>query len=270
MSGDTPAIRYLSLGWGVQSFTIAAMCALGELEGLDVAVHADTTHEGEATYDFARRWTPWLGERGVRVEIVSASNNGVIEIWNSSGAKAVHIPAFTTAKRDGSLGQVKRQCTVKWKIKPLRRYVRSLLPYGRPRPGAIECWMGISLDEWHRMRNSDVRYIVNAYPLVDKRMTRADCVAWLEANGLEVPPKSACVFCPFHSLNHWRNMKRQGGVDWRKAVEVDSAIRTARDWHTLYVHPARVPLAEAVSIPEDCGARQLELDMPCDGGVCFV
>ena len=120
------------------------------------------------------------------------------------------------------------------------------------------------------MRNSDVRYIVNAYPLVDRRMTRAGCVAWLEANGLEVPPKSACVFCPFHSLNHWRNMKRQGGADWRKAVEADSAIRTARDWHTLYVHPARVPLAEAVSIPEDHGARQLELDMPCDGGVCFV
>ena len=139
---DTPAIRYLSLGWGVQSFTIAAMCALSELEGLDVAVHADTNHEGEATCDFARRWTPWLGERGVRVETVGASNNGVIEIWGSSGAKSVHIPAFTTAKRDGSLGQIKRQCTVNWKIKPLRRYVRSLLPKGRPYPGAIECWMG--------------------------------------------------------------------------------------------------------------------------------
>ena len=34
MSGDTPAIRYLSLGWGVQSFTISAICALGELVGL--------------------------------------------------------------------------------------------------------------------------------------------------------------------------------------------------------------------------------------------
>ena len=81
---ETPAIRYLSLGWGVQSFTIAAMCALGELEGLDVAVHADTTHEAEATYDFARRWTPWLGERGVRVETVGASNNG--ELASDLGA----------------------------------------------------------------------------------------------------------------------------------------------------------------------------------------
>ena len=33
----TPAATYLSLGWGVQSFTLAAMVALGELQGLTVA-----------------------------------------------------------------------------------------------------------------------------------------------------------------------------------------------------------------------------------------
>ena len=29
------------------------------------------------------------------------------------------------------------------------------------------------------MRDSDVKYITNVYPLVEKRITRADCVAWL-------------------------------------------------------------------------------------------
>ena len=33
----------LSLGWGVQSWTIAAMAALGELPRFDAALHADAT-----------------------------------------------------------------------------------------------------------------------------------------------------------------------------------------------------------------------------------
>ena len=123
-----------------------------------------------------------------------------------------------------------------------------------------------------RMRTSDVKYIVNVYPLVERRMTRMDCITWLESHGLEVPPKSSCVFCPFHNLNHWKEMKRRGGEDWEHSVLVDSAIRDKRDKFDLFVHPARVPLEQAVNIPEDIGAFQVqfEFDRPCDGGVCFT
>ena len=58
----------------------------------------------------------------------------------------------------------------------------------------MECWQGISLEEWQLMRDSDVRYIRNVYPLVEQRMTRRDCITWLLARGLDVPPKSACTF----------------------------------------------------------------------------
>ncbi len=57
-------MQALSLGWGVQSFTLAAMAALGEIEQPDVAIHADTTHESRDTYQFAREWIPWLEARG--------------------------------------------------------------------------------------------------------------------------------------------------------------------------------------------------------------
>ena len=43
-----------------------------------------------------------------------------------------------------------------------------------------------------------------------------------------------------------------------------------RDHHDLYVHSLRKPLEEAVRIPEDEGAHQIEMEMPCDGGVCMV
>ena len=42
-------ISYLSLGWGIQSTTLAAMMALDEIPRVDYVVHADTTHERAET-----------------------------------------------------------------------------------------------------------------------------------------------------------------------------------------------------------------------------
>ena len=260
-------LRVISLGWGVQSWTLAAMVALGELPPVDYAIHADTTHEAAGTYTHAAKWTPWLEDHGVKVVTVQANRPEVVrEDWGTSGS--VLIPALTTDHNNGSEGQIRRQCTHDWKIMPIRRFIRSVI--GAPRPGAVESWQGISLDEWQRMRTSDVAYIENVYPLVDRRITRASCVSWLQEHGLDVPPKSACTFCPYHDLASWKRLKQAGGPDWDRAVEVDAAIRSVRPQHSLYVHPARVPLPEAIRIPEDVGAQQLELDMPCDSGMCFV
>ena len=261
-----PNLTFISLGWGVQSWTLAAMVALGDLPPVDLAIHADTTHEAAGTYAHAEKWTPWLGERGVKVVTVTADNTEVVR--ERAASKSVKIPAFTLAE-DSSRGQIKRDCTYDWKIKPIRRHLRQLL-IPNPKPGAVECWQGISVDEWHRMRDSDVRYIINRYPLVERRMTRRDCVSWLMAHGLDVPPKSACVFCPYHNLGHWKGMKAEGGHDWQWAETVDAEVRDRRPNLQSFIHPARKPLAEAVRIPEDEGSRQLQLDVPCDGGVCFV
>ncbi len=260
-------LRIISLGWGVQSFTLAAMTALEELPPVDFAVHADTTHEAEGTYAHAAKWTPWLEERGVKVVTVQGTRTDVVQKVNVT---KVIIPAFTSAD-DGKQGQVRRQCTGDWKINPIRRFIRSQI--GKPTPGSVQSLQGISLDEWQRMRTSDVKYIENVYPLVDARISRAGCIAWLNSHGLDVPPKSACTFCPYHSLGMWRAMKQRGGPDWSKAVIIDSNIRNKRMKGAgllLYVHPARLPLEEAVNIPEDHGAKQLELDMPCDSGACWV
>ena len=153
---------------------------------------------------------------------------------------------------------------------PIRKFIRGKI--GGLEPGSVESWQGISLDEFERMRTSDVAYITNVYPLVEKRITRADCVTWLQQHGLDVPPKSSCTFCPYHSLGEWKRLKREGGPDWQEATAVDIAIRDKRTKHSLFVHPARKPLPEAIRIPEDEGAAQLDMDLeiPCDGGVCFT
>ena len=267
---DNP-LKILSLGWGVQSWTLAAMAALGEIPMPDYAVHADTTHEMQGTYSHAAKMTPWLEERGVKVRTVQATQNYVMD-GKGKSAYRINIPAFSVHNETGLGGQGFRQCTKHWKITPLHRFARSIV--GKTSPECVEMWMGISLDEWLRMRTSEVKYIKNVYPLVDQRLNRAYCVSWLANKGLDVPPKSACTFCPYHTKSEWHRMKQAGGTDWDEAVRLDHAIRNmgkgAGKEFKQFVHSSGLPLEEAVRIPEDYGAHQIEMDIPCDSGHCFV
>ena len=233
------------------------MSALGELEPVDYAIHSDTTHEREDTYKFADKWRPWLLEMGVEVITVKPKTTRQI---NPHGG--IFIPGYTT---DGtSKGQLRRQCTGEWKIAPLRRKIQEL------RNGMqVEQWLGITLDEVQRMKESNVRYITHRWPLIEKRMTRWDCVRWLQDHDLDVPPRSACVFCPFHSRSEWRDIKQNSNEDWNKAVLVDSQIRKARPPHDLYVCDQRLPLKKCdFDSLQDKG--QLDLwENECDG-MCGV
>jgi len=285
-------MKVLSLGWGVQSFTLAAMVALGELEPIDYAIHADTTHESQLTYEFAKRWTPWLEERGVKVITVINPTGGIWEIFKRLGQ--THIPAYTKATNaavklvkevdyswdengdeieietgrmieviPNSDGQLNRSCTHRWKIVPMRRWLQ-LNRNGLP----VEQWIGISLDEFQRMKDSDVKYITNRWPLIEKKMTRRDCENWLKSHGIEVPPKSACTFCPYHNTAEWRRIKTNS-YDWKETTEVDNALRKVRPPYDLFVHPSRKPLEE-VDFRTEQEKGQLSLwDQECTG-LCGV
>ena len=257
-------MKIISLGWGVQSFALAAMSALGDLPPVDAAVHADTGHESSGTYAFAEKWTAWLGERGVKVVTVQGGRAigtpyGVVEAVNGEGnGIGVMIPAYTDSGK-GKAGSLRRQCTNEWKIAPIRRYLQAHRN-GEP----VEMWLGISLDEIQRMKPADVQYIENRWPLVEKHMTRADCVKWLQDHGLEIPPKSACVFCPYHSAKEWRRV-RESPEDWQHAVEIDEQIRTMRPSYPLYLHRSLRPLNE-IDFRSEEEKGQLSLwDNECEG-----
>lgn len=243
-------MRVISLGWGVQSFALAAMSALGELPSVDAAIHADTTHERADTYAFIVKWTPWLESRDVRVVTVSDPDDAA-KVW-----KGEMIPAYT-----GDGGKAFRTCTHRWKIQPMRQWIQA-----NRNSEQVEQWLGISWDEVQRARHSDVGYITNKWPLLDKRMTRKDCASWLTAHGLEIPPKSACVFCPMHSNAAWRSLLPG---DMARAVDVDEAIRHSRHGVTLYLHPKRIPLTD-VDMRTQQARGQLDMfDDECEG-VCFI
>jgi hypothetical protein len=251
-------LRVISCGWGAQSWTLAVMAALGVIPGIDAVIHSDTTFEASHTYAFATEWTPWLEEHDVNVVTVRPDPQ---KLENFAGNKMVYIPAFTRNEQ-GKRGQLRRQCTGDWKIAPIRRWLQA---HRGKRP--VTMMLGISAEEWTRAKDSQVKYITHEYPLLDMNMTRADCVAWLAERGLPAPHKSACVFCPYHAQSEWRSV-RQCAADWQRAVEIDETIRRRRPPFDLYVHQARVPLADVdLSTPEERG--QLSL-LECDSGYCWL
>ena len=270
-------LKVLSLGWGVQSWTIAAMSALGELPQLDVVIHADTRWEHQATYAFAKQWTPWLEDHGIKVVTVGDRKQTAKVLSGKTD-----IPAFTiNYDKGGRNGQLRRQCTQRWKLQPIRRFIRAIQkgcvttpletrfvlawryrvpiydflrvsnaidPFSR-----VQQWLGISWDEFSRARTSDVKYIDNHYPLLDRQMTRGDCITWLESQGLPRPPKSSCVFCPYHSLSAWQELKRAGGPDWQMALAVDDSIRELPAPVSAVCPPRSYPLRASGKNPRRCG-----------------
>lgn len=249
-------MNIISLGWGVQSFTLAAMAALKELPPVYAAIHADTTHERMDTYAFAEQWAPWLEDNGVRV-ITVKDEKAAAEVLDPK-RKSLYAPFFTS---DG--GQLFRQCTDRWKVRPIHRWIRAKM-----RDTGVdhfEQWMGISWDEMQRMKPPHVKYITNRWPLIDRRMTRADCERWLINHGLPVPPKSACVFCPFHSSAQWRTLH---GDDRARAIAVDEAIRNARPGLQTFVASARRPLADVMEA-HDAQPDLFSVSDECSGH-CFV
>jgi hypothetical protein len=250
-------MKILSLGWGVQSWTLAAMSALGYIEKFDYAIHADTLHESHLTYVFAKQWTKWLEDRGIKVVTVSTDfQDGTADKWGG-----VFIPAFTYSKKGN--GMLRRQCTQRWKIAPIKRWLQA-----NRNKEQVTQFLGISTDEALRMKPSSVKYIVHKFPLIDMEMSRKDCKQWLTDHDLPIAPRSSCTFCPFHSTKEWR-LRKSIPQDWEKAVAVDKSIRDIRPPFPLFVHPARIPLADVdLRTQEEKGQMSL-WDEEC-AGICGV
>lgn len=111
----------------------------------------------------------------------------------------------------------------------------------------VRSWIGISMDEASRMKPSREAWIAHRYPLIEKRITRSDCLRWMEAHGYPEPPRSACVFCPFHNDEEWRRLRDQEPREFRRAVKFEKDIQKARAASenfrtTPFLHRQLVPL----------------------------
>lgn len=249
------SLRTLSLGAGVQSTVVLLLACDGTIPPFDAAIFADTGWEPQRVYGHLDRLTAHAAQSGIPVYRVSSGNirNDALDPEH----RFASMPLFVR-NVDGSDGMARRQCTSEYKLKPIKAKVRELLgcPHPTPVPRGVqaEVAIGISTDEIGRVRDSDVQYMRNVYPLLDLGMSRKDCERYLRASGWATVSKSACIGCPFHGNRQWRELRDQHPEEWADAVAFDAEIRdgsaranaagTPLRGH-MYLHRSRVPLDQA-------------------------
>jgi hypothetical protein len=279
----------LNLGAGVQSTWVYLAYARGEIAPcIDVAVFADTGEEPAAVY----RHLAWLrslnGPPIVVRSIGSRLGDDLLRGQNSTKHRFASIPAYTAAKEGVQTGIVRRQCTHEYKVRVIERYIRrellGLRPGQRiPKDVHVSQAFGISVDEKSRASRIYERWIMGeapfepVFPLLDKRMTRADCVSWLREHVPHEVPRSACVFFPFKSDAEWRRLRETDPAGWERAIEIDDALRIPGNVvnrgldQKLYIHRRCIPLRHADLDGVD--RRQLLLDPSWENecvGMCGV
>ena len=250
-----PQPNFLSLGAGVQSTVVAFMSAHNELPPITAAIFADTGWEPNAVYKHLEWMESQLPFPVHRVTIGHNLQDRVRENRNHSGSTGyIDIPKFHLNSDGSHSFNSRRQCTTKYKIRPIRRKIRQLIGYpGRaniPHGLRVKQTFGISLDEHIRMRDSDTAYIENVYPLIDVGMDRNDCMSWWEKHYPEQPlAKSACVGCPFHSAREWVHLANSEPAQFEEACRIDEAIRhCAPPDATAFLHSRRLPLRQAIEL----------------------
>lgn len=271
---DENVPRFLSWGAGLQSTVIGEMSARGDLPKCTV-IHADTGWERQATIEM-RDWyaARWRG-MGLDVHIIGGQ-----DIRRDGAKEHIHIPFFTD-----SGAPLRRECTRHFKLTPQKRKIRELMGFHptkapHPKPGSAVVWLGITVDEWTRAEPSRVKFMINRWPLLVLRMDRQDCAAWLNDRDLPVPPKSACVCCPYRRATEWLEMRDGAPDEWRDACEFDRqnrnnplAARSGSTADELYIYRVdTIPLSGADLESDAARERQYygtQLPMfGCESGFC--
>ena len=260
-------MNVISLGAGVQSTALFLMAEHGEITPRpDFAIFADTQWEPKAVYQHLQ----WLKSIAtIPIHVVTAGNirDRIRDRSNTTGGRFAVVP-WHMLKANGDRALGRRQCTKEYKIRPIQREIRNRLG-GTPANGCT-LWIGISQDEAIRMKPSQVKYIVNRWPLIEREMNRWDCLKWMFANGYPEPPKSSCIGCPFHDDRQWRVLRDQSPDEWQDAIEIDAVIRNQPRFRgQQFMHRSLRPLGEVdLSTPEDHGQLNL-FNNECEG-MCGV
>ena len=254
-----PGMRLLSLGLGTQSSALALMSAAGDLPKLDGIIFADTQGELPESYAYLDYLRSVVEPAGIPLHVVSAGNLEQDLLIDHAISRNPTPPAHVV-NGDGSNGRIGQyRCSYDYKRRIIERRVKELCGgRGAWKKATVEQWIGFSLDEMSRMRQTaecrcghksvvmkmgkpervhspacarcDCKrfdpWQTNRWPLVELRMARHDTIRWFAANGHPTPPRSACWFCPNQRNVRWSQLRHRGDDLFERACVIDDTIRS--------------------------------------------
>ena len=198
---------YLSLGAGVDTTAISLMPDI--MDQVDFVLFADTGGENPETYEYLNKYLKPHFEKIHKPLVIVKGEENV------NGEPVTNMELAYLGWRMIPV-RFMRHCTDKWKIKPMHRYLTANYP-GEP----LRVVIGFAYDEVKRMNTTRWKGQEVWYPLIDKKMTRADCVKYIIDQGFPVPPKSGCFYCPFQRLDQWKQLRSNHSDLWERAVKLE-------------------------------------------------
>lgn len=268
-------MRAFSFGGGVQSMACLVLSAKGVLPYTHfIFANVGEDSENPATIDYVNGIArPYALAHGLEIVDVRKTTKAgpapTIYEECMSDSSSIPIPVFLLGA-----GPASRNCTSKWKISVIEKWARANA--GATKHDRQPMGIGISLDEYQRMRSDDPErepYLVKEYPLIDMRYTRADCQRVIAEEGLPLPPKSSCWFCPFHKKHEWQKMRVNTPELFEKAVALEAHINSKRALaakDVIYFTSGGRPLQDAIPMPTQNMFDTDEEDMFCETGYCMT
>lgn len=262
-------IRVFSYGGGVQSTAALVLAAQKKIDFpifLFSNVGEDSEHPDTLRY-VREIAMPYAEENGIDLLEVSRPGRTLYQELTETDRDLIPWQIRMTKSKDryGEAMAVSRTCTSDWKIKVLARVQKEL---GATKEDPAITGLGISLDEMQRMKtDSGIAWQKLVYPLIDLRLDRQDCINIIAGAGLPIPPKSACWFCPHHSLSAWQRMRDEEPELFERAATLEEQKRAARvagGKEPVYFHRKLQPIIELTAVATD------EFDFACESGFCMV
>ena len=196
--------RILSFGGGVDSTSILLIHLFQEDLDIDHVVFSDTGAESAGTYRNVELIKGLCNDAGLPFSIVSKDGETITQWVTRLGIVPVMIGG-------------KHVCSAKFKGEVIAKWAKENFPGEQ-----ITYLIGIETEELNRKRRFTKPASDKAeyeYPLIDRNLTRKDCLEIIEQHGITVP-KSSCVFCPFLSEGEIRNARKDAQTwDLIKLVE---------------------------------------------------
>lgn len=217
----TKRIQVWSCGGGTQSAAIAALICKGELKP-DLSVIVDTEREVQQTWDYYDNvLVPNLAKVGVTLHRVKKSDYATVDLYGGAEKDTLLIPAFTTQK--GTTGKLPSYCSSEWKMRVVQRWCNHVMPDAE----GFDMWLGISRDEYDRMKARGTGKWQYYHPLIEdgRTLNRVECYSLVRSMGWPQPPKSRCWMCPNQTNHEWNDLEKNHPNDYAKAMDFQTEIQ---------------------------------------------
>lgn len=179
-------INIVSFGAGQNSTAMIILMKKKQIHITEI-IFAETGNEMPETYIFLKEFKRWCKDNKIKfVEVVSKLG----DLKKHYEEKKI-IPY-----------RMFRSCTDKFKVRPIVKYLKS-----KYENKEINMFMGIAIDEKKRaegMKNK--KNIFYKFPLIDEEIDRKGCIEIIKKEGLSIPVKSGCYFCPFQTKTSWKEL----------------------------------------------------------------